>query len=122
MEKLLWVCLSGGLGSGARYLVDLEVTRRWGSDFPLGTLAVNLLGSFLLALLLTYFLKANDFHPGLKAGLTTGFMGGFTTYSTYNYQTLQFLERGAYGEAALYIGTTLVGCLGFAFLGMRLAS
>jgi CrcB protein len=107
MDKLLWVVLGGGVGSGARYLVSLGAARWLGPDLPFGTFAVNVLGSLLLGLILAH----PAFTPSLRIALGTGVMGGFTTYSTFNAETLRMIERGSYGLAATYACITFVVCL-----------
>lgn len=121
MEKLLWVVAGGGLGSGARYLAALGSLRWFGAGLPYGTFAVNVLGSLLLGLLLRRFTDQPGGSEGLRLALTTGFMGGFTTYSTFNYETLRLVEGGAYGTAALYAAGTFLVCLGAGTLGILAA-
>jgi fluoride exporter len=84
MTRLLWICLGGAVGTGARYLLSGWLLRVAPPGFPYGTLAVNVIGSFLLALLLQVPLTAESLPPTLRLALTTGVMGGFTTYSTFN--------------------------------------
>jgi len=118
--QLLGVCLGGAVGSGARYGVGLWL-RPSSAGFSWATLAVNLLGSFLLALLLGFGLSQREsLSPALRLGLTTGLMGGFTTYSTFSVETLAHLQRGAWGMAVLYGVATVVGCLGASGLGFVL--
>lgn len=121
MNKLLWVVAGGGLGSGARYLAALGAVRWLGPTLPYGTFAVNVLGSLLLGLLLRRFTDDPGGSEGLRLAVTTGFMGGFTTYSTFNYETLRLVEGGAYGTAALYATLTLLVCLGAGALGIMAA-
>ncbi len=117
MNAVLFVAVGGAMGSVARFLLSTWITRLAGHGFPLGTLTVNLLGSFAISL----------FHQAGAAGLltaehrlflTTGLLGGFTTYSTFNYETLTALETGAYGIAALNVAGTLLGCLVGGYLGL----
>ncbi len=108
--KLLWVCAGGALGSGARYLLAL-VAQRMASPLPLGTLIANVLGSFILALLLQAFDGSRTIGEGLRLALTTGAMGGFTTYSTFNYESLGYLQRGEYLLGIVYIALTGILCL-----------
>ena len=114
--KLLLVCLGGAIGSGARYLVALWAASALGVAFPFGTLMVNLAGSFLLGVLM---------HVGASTEwrlfLATGMLGGFTTYSTFNYETTSYLRQGAWMMGALNIAVTVVGCLVAGFAGLALA-
>lgn len=110
-QKLLFVTLGGGLGSAMRYSLSGFLHRWLGTGFPFGTWAVNILGSFLLG-----FLMAHDFDEmGLGAhwrlALTTGLMGGFTTYSTFNQETLDYFRQGSVGLAAANLGVTVFFCL-----------
>ncbi|MCA9593294.1 MAG: fluoride efflux transporter CrcB [Myxococcales bacterium] len=117
MQRFLWVCLGGALGSGARYLVSGWALRWLGAAFPYGTLAVNLTGSFLLACLMHVGLSTG-MSPSLRLALTTGAMGGFTTYSTFSYETMKLIQDGAWSLAALNVGITVFACLGASFLGL----
>jgi len=116
--RFLCVCLGGALGTGARYLLSTWLERATPSEFPYGTLLVNVLGSFLLGLVMQVALATDPLSPTLRLSLTAGVLGGFTTYSTFNYETVESLRGGAWGLAALYVGATLGGCLLAGFLGV----
>lgn len=111
MARLLLVCLGGALGSGARYLASAWMLRAFGPDLPRGTLLVNVSGSFLLAGIMTASLQSEAFPPDLRLFLAAGVMGGFTTYSSFNYETLALLEQGRLAAAAGYLLATVLGCL-----------
>lgn len=117
MARFLWVCLGGAIGSGARYLVSLWSLAAMGPAFPYGTLTVNAVGSFLICAVMHLALTAHLIPPTLGLFLTTGVIGGFTTYSTLNYETFKYAQQGAYGLAMLYVGATLVVCFGAGFAG-----
>jgi fluoride exporter len=117
MERLFWVCAGGAVGSGARYLVSLWMFERWGSALPWGTLAVNLVGSFLLGFAMQASVVHTEFPPVARLALTAGVLGGFTTYSSFNHETLSYLERGESSHAGLYVVLTLAGCLGAGLAG-----
>ena len=87
--RLFWVCLGGAFGSGARYLLSGWVMEQLGPTFPCGTLAVNTIGSFLLGALMFLGIEAGALSPTVRLALTTGVMGGFTTYSTFSYETMR---------------------------------
>ena len=110
MSKFLVVSLGGALGSGGRYLLGNFVQAVSGTAFPLGTLAVNVIGSFLICAIMHVGSAANVISPTLRLFLTTGIMGGFTTYSAFNYETYRYTQQGTYVPAALNIGVTLVAC------------
>ncbi|MBX2814044.1 MAG: fluoride efflux transporter CrcB [Myxococcales bacterium] len=117
---LLLVCIGGAMGSGFRHLISLWATRTFGGSTPWGTLLVNIVGSMLLGMLM----KATESTElrSLRLLLGTGLMGGFTTYSTFNLETLQMLERGSWPQAFTYFVSTGLLCLaagglGWAYLG-----
>lgn len=111
MARFLWICLGGACGTGARYLLSGLVLRRLGSEFPYGTLTVNVLGSLLLGVLMHVGLETQALPPTLRVALTTGVMGGFTTYSTFNYETLVYLQEGRAALAAANVVATVTLCL-----------
>lgn len=118
MGRFLLVCLGGALGSGARYLVSTWAARALGPDFPRGTLVVNVTGSFLLAAIMTASLSTDAVPPDLRLFLGAGILGGFTTYSSFNYETLALVQQGSLGLAALNLGLTVLGCLGAGVAGV----
>jgi len=121
MARLLWISLGGALGTAARYLVSVWLLRALGPAFPYGTLAVNVIGSFLLGLIMQAGLDTTLLSPTARAVLATGVMGGFTTYSTFNYDTLQYLQEGAWAMAGLNVAATLLVCLAAGALGVAAA-
>ena len=118
MSRFLWICLGGAAGTGARYLLSGWLLRVAGPAFPWGTLAANVLGSFLLGLIAQVALATDLIPPTLRLALTTGLMGGFTTYSTFNYETLQYLQQDEWLLAAANLGVTVVCCLVAGSLGL----
>ncbi len=110
--RILWIGMAGALGTVARYQLDRWTQARIGSSFPWGTLSVNLLGSFLLAWLTHAGLRADGPSPATRLVLSTGFLGGFTTYAAFNLETLRYLQCGAVGPATAYAAITILGCLG----------
>lgn len=120
MERFFWICLAGALGTGTRYLVGLWAAERFGTLFPYGTLLVNLVGCFAIGFLAHVALNVASFPPTLRLALTTGFIGGLTTYSSFNLETTKLATDGAMGLAALYLGVTLAGGLAAGFAGVAL--
>jgi CrcB protein len=120
MERFLWVCFAGALGTGTRYLVGLWSEARLGATFPYGTLAVNVVGCFLIALTMQATLAITSVSPTLRVALTTGFIGGLTTYSSFNYETTKLFETGARGAALTNFCATVLGCLLAGLLGAAL--
>ncbi len=118
MTRFLLICLGGAAGTGARYLTALWASSALGPSFPFGTLIVNLAGSFLLGLLMG---MAPLFSADVRLMLTTGVMGGFTTYSTFNYETTNYFRDGAWLLGATNIAATLAGCLVAGLAGLALA-
>jgi CrcB protein len=117
MARLFWVCLGGAAGSGLRYLLSGWVMRQTGPGFPYGTLAVNVLGSFLLGAIMEAALMST-FPETLRLALTTGVMGGFTTYSTFNYETLESFRVGDWGMGIVNVSVTVLACLVAGVLGL----
>jgi len=119
--RLGWVFLGGGLGSAARFLIGTFLLERLGAAFPFGTLAVNLIGSALLAALVHLSLATDAVSADLRIGLAAGVLGGFTTYSAFSQETFAYLQDGASGMAGAYVAITLVGCLLACLLGQSVA-
>ncbi|HXF95161.1 MAG TPA: fluoride efflux transporter CrcB [Gemmatimonadales bacterium] len=118
-----YIVVGGVLGTLARYALQGWVQKSSGVVmFPTGTLAVNLLGSLALGFLIRYGTGSAVFSPELRAGLTIGFCGAFTTMSTFSYESLRLLWDGEYWYAGLYLGGTVLGCLLAVLLGTALAN
>ncbi len=120
MTRFLLICLGGAAGTGARYLVGGWAAVTFGATFPVGTLLVNLAGSFALSVVMHLGLTAGVLPPDVRVILATGVMGGFTTYSSFNYEVLGYLEQGAWLLALVYLGATVVGCLAAGLAGLAL--
>jgi fluoride exporter len=118
MALFLWVCLGGALGTAARYLMGVSVQAAFGPTFPVGTLSVNLVGSFLISLLMYLGVDRGIISTNVRIVLCTGVMGGFTTYSSYNFETMRLWQQGSILLGFLNIGVTLVGCLITGALGL----
>ena len=117
--SLLQVALGGALGASARYLTSVAAMRLVGPGFPWATLAVNVLGSFLMGVLVVALAREG----GTRAApfLMTGVLGGFTTFSAFSLEAVTLWERGAMGEAALYVGLSVGLSIGALMLGAALA-
>jgi CrcB protein len=120
VKTFLSICAAGAAGTGARYLVNVAASRWIGAAFPFGTLAVNLVGSCLLGVVMELALRG-FLSPEARAVLATGVMGGFTTYSSFNYELLSGVQRGAWAWSAGYLVATVVGCLASGAAGIWLA-
>jgi fluoride exporter len=121
MSRFLLICLGGAVGTGARYLIAIAAPRYLGPSFPYATLIVNAAGSFLLGAVMHVGLTTALMSPGLRVVLATGVLGGFTTYSTFNYETMEYLRDGAFGIAALNVVATVLLCLLAGALGLAVA-
>ncbi len=121
MLKVLLVCVGGAIGSAARYLVATWAAGAFGTGFPRGTLIVNVVGSFLIGAIFETSLRSAAISGTLRLFLTTGVMGGFTTYSSFNYETLRLFEDGSVGLAFLNLSLTVLGCLVAGMLGLASA-
>lgn len=120
MARFLWVCLAGAAGTGVRYLVSLLAVKLLGVGFPWGTLAVNVVGCFLMSVVVHAGLRS-AISPDLRLTLATGFMGGLTTYSAFNWETMVLVQQRSLGAGLLNFGATVLACLAAGLLGLALA-
>ena len=120
MERFFWICIGSAAGGGARYFASGWALKALGPAFPYGTLAVNLIGSFLVAGLMFAGVEGALMPPTVRLALTTGVMGGFTTYSTFNHETLACMQQGAWLLAVANVLTTVLVCLIAGFAGQAL--
>ena len=118
---IAYITLGGILGTLARYFLQ-GATQARGGAFPSGTLAINLVGSFLLGFIIRFATGSTVISPELRGGLTIGFCGAFTTMSTFSYESVRLLGDGEYWYAGVYMGGTIIGCLAAVIAGTALAS
>jgi fluoride exporter len=118
---LLYVALGSAIGGVSRYLLGGLVQRMLDTTFPAGTLLVNVTGSFLLGAIIRYALETPSLTPEVRAFLTIGFCGGYTTFSTFSYETMALLEDGEWARAGVYITASVILSLVATFLGLALA-
>lgn len=121
MTRFLLVGAGGFLGAVARYAVSLAVARLWSGDFPLGTFAANVSGCFALGFFVTLTAERLALDPGVRLMVATGFLGAYTTFSTFEYETHRLLETGAWVWAALNAAASLTAGLVAVRLGVALA-
>lgn len=121
MRIVLLLTVFGAIGTLARYGLQGVIQYRTGSGFPSGTLVVNLAGCFLLGGIGQYSLTHISFPPDWRVGVTVGFFGAFTTFSTFSWETVHLLDDGDWVRALLYAGASFLGGLFLLKLGMRLA-
>lgn len=119
--RIALVVVFGIAGTLARYWLQGFVQERSGSTFPSGTLLVNLLGCLFLGGVAQYALTHLTISPDWRAGITVGFFGAFTTFSTFSYEMARMLEDGEWRRAGIYVLTSVVGGIVAIFLGMRIA-
>jgi CrcB protein len=118
--RYLLILLGGGIGSLARYVAGSAIMTRFGSRFPLGTMVVNVTGSFLIGLLMTLLTERWQPHPNWRLLLVVGFLGGYTTFSSFEWETFSAVREGgfwiglanvvgsvAFGYAAVWLGALL---------------
>jgi fluoride exporter len=121
VDRFVWICLAGGAGTGCRYLVGIWCGRALGDAFPFGTLVVNVAGCFCIAAITHVALSTDLVSPTLRAVLTTGFLGGFTTYSAFNLETTKLLAERGWGSALTNLCATVIGCFVAGLLGLAAA-
>lgn len=108
----LWVALGGGLGASARYGLSGWLANRFGAGFPVGTFVVNVSGSLLIGLILTLLTEQLVADPLWRRFIVIGFLGGYTTFSSYTYEAFALAEQGAWGRATFYVlGSNMLGLL-----------
>lgn len=118
MSPYLLIAIGGIVGANARFLVSTWSANRIGIDFPYGTLIVNASGSFLMGLLLTLVADRFAGDASARALLATGFLGAYTTFSTFSYETVALVQHGALGPAVAYVAASLIGGLIAVFAGV----
>ena len=124
MMNLILVALGGAIGSTARYLLSLIVREVMPHTlWPWGTLVANILGGFLMGLLMGYVWSEGRLVDGterLRLLLGVGVLGGFTTFSSFSIEAVSMFERRAYTDAAIYVGVSVIGAIGAVWLGLIL--
>jgi CrcB protein len=125
--QIIGVCAGGAVGSGLRFALVSVVQHAVGTSFPYGTWAVNVLGSMMLGAIMHIAACTHRLTPGLQVALTSGLLGGFTTYSSFAFETFRQLHTHHVMTALGYVAATIVGCLlacwlGWASAGMLVAA
>jgi len=123
MSRVLWISLGAVLGANARYWLGVWVQDRWGAAFPWGTLLINVSGSFLLGLLMGAL--DGSTRPGaeaLRLAAGVGFLGAYTTFSTFEVEALRLVQRGQAWAAAAYVAASVLAGLLAAWAGWALGS
>ena len=121
MEQLFYIALLGALGCLCRYLLSGFVYQLFGTGFPYGTLAVNLIGAFLIGIIMEFSIRSALIPPTLRIAITIGFLGGLTTFSTFSFETFRLIEDGALLIAFTNILVSVVACLACTWIGIAVA-
>lgn len=119
--KLFYIGLFGAAGCMSRYWISGWTYSLLGRTLPYGTLMVNMLGSFLLGLVMEAGLRTTLLPADVRLGLTVGFMGGFTTFSTFSYETWRLIEDGSFWQAGVSVLLNVFACLVLVGLGIYVA-
>lgn len=117
LTELLLAGLGGFLGSVCRYWMSTATYRILGQDFPYGTLAVNVVGSLFIGFLMAFFEERFLVNPNMRIFLTVGILGGFTTFSSFSYETVALLREGSYWMGSANVLASVVTCLGCTWIG-----
>lgn len=117
MQKVICVGIGGFIGASMRYLISMQSSKLLNSNIPLGTLIVNVLGGFLIGAIMEISMSTDLISPNLKLFLTTGIMGGLTTFSTFSYETISLLSDGKYLLGIGNVFLNLILSLGGVILG-----
>ena len=119
--RIALLIVFGTLGTLARYALQGFIQTRTPTTFPSGTLVVNLIGCFLLGGIAEYALLHLSIPPDWRVGITVGFFGAFTTFSTFSWETARMLQDGQWRAATVYVLTSVIGGLVGVFFGIRIA-
>ncbi len=120
MQMILAIAAGGALGAVLRHFFGAATMSLTGISFPVGTMGVNIIGSFIMGALISYFALVWSPSPEIKAFLTVGILGGFTTFSAFSLDTVALLERGQISLALLYVCASIILSIAALFVGMIL--
>lgn len=120
MRLLLLACAGGAIGAGVRHLVNISTVRLFGTGFPIGTIAVNIAGSFLMGLLIEALASRYSGSMELRTFLTTGILGGLTTFSAFSLDFVFLMQRGDHVVAAVYLIASVSIAILALFAGMHI--
>ena len=122
MVAVLLVALGGALGSVARYLVGGWISRRLGVSFPYGTLVINLMASFAIGFFLAFAQERAGLSPYWRLFIAVGFVGGYSTFSTYEYESIRLFQDGEMLLGAIYMVGSVAGGAIAAITGITIGS
>lgn len=121
LAQLLAIAVGGALGAISRFLCVAWITSHVGKGFPWGTLAVNVIGSFVIGIMYVVIMSKLHLEPEYRAIVVTGFLGAFTTFSTFSLESFELFHQGQIGVAFTYIGTSVILCVLAVWAGTALA-
>jgi CrcB protein len=121
MNQILAIAAGGSIGAVMRFFVSTGIYSWLGKDFPYGTLAVNVIGSLLMGLLYELFLQRLSVSPEVRALLLVGFLGAFTTFSTFSIETINLIEQGDVLKAITTVLASVILCVLAAWVGLQIA-
>jgi fluoride exporter len=121
MDVALLIAGFGALGCLTRYYLSGWVYELLGRGFPYGTFAVNIIGAFIIGLIMEFGMRSTLLPSNLRAGITIGFLGGLTTFSTFSYETFRLLEDGEFFVATANVLASVAVCLIFTWIGIHTA-
>jgi len=121
IKQVAAIAVGASAGAVCRWWVVLLMQRWFGAGYPWATLLVNAVGSFALGFLVIWFLDKTHLSDAVRLMLTVGFLGSFTTFSTFSVETIRLMEQGSVATSFMHIIGTVVLCVGMAWLGMLLA-
>ncbi len=121
MRIVLYITIFGALGCLSRYYLSGAVYHIFGREFPYGTFAVNIVGAFLIGLIMEYGLLTELISFELRIGITVGFLGGLTTFSAFSYETFRLLQDGKLFYAAINVTANIFLCIFFVWFGILAA-
>lgn len=120
--KYVLIFLGGGIGASLRYWMQGVVYGRTGTAFPYGTMVVNVLGCLVIGLLMVSLEERFLAVPSLRLFLTIGILGGFTTFSSFSYESLALIRDGEFLRAFANVGLTVMACLSATWTGMKIGT
>ena len=121
MEQIAYIAVFGAVGCLVRYFLSGWVYALLGRGFPYGTLAVNIIGAFLIGLVMEFSIRSAFISPTLRTAIAIGFLGGLTTFSTFSFETFRLLEEGAFLIAFGNVMVSVVSCLACTWVGIMVA-
>lgn len=121
MQKYFYIAVGGALGALARYGVGVGVANRMGTKFPYGTFVINMTACLIIGFSLTFLSRRTGLNPAWRYLIPVGFVGAYSTFSTYEWETLSSLRSGAFSMAAVYAFSSLILGLVAVWCGILLA-